>query len=62
MNTLTIDRTTREHLWTTVLNIYIGTKDRPNKLFKLLVIQFVGEVGADAGALHKDFLEDALRG
>ena len=59
--TLTVDRTTREHLWTTVLSFYKGAKVKPNKLHKLLVIQFVGEAGADAGALRKEFFEDALK-
>lgn len=57
---LTVDRTTTEKLWMSVVTFYKGAKVRPNKLHKGLVIHFSGEAGADAGALRREFFEDAL--
>ena len=57
---LTVDRTTTEKLWMAVVTFYKGAKIRPNKLHKGLVIHFSGEAGADAGALRREFFEDAL--
>ena len=57
---LTVDRTTPEKLWIAVVTFYKGAKIRPNKLHKGLVVHFSGEAGADAGALRREFFEDAL--
>ena len=57
---LTVDRTTTEKLWMSVVTFYKGAKVGPNKLHKGLVIQFSGEAGADAGVLRREFFEDAL--
>jgi len=40
---------------------YKGGICRPQKLQKVLVIRFEGEVGANGGALRKEFFEDALK-
>ena len=57
---LTVDRTTPEKLWIAVVTFYKGAKIRPNQLHKGLVVHFSGEAGADAGALRREFFEDAL--
>lgn len=58
---LSIDRTCKDHFWKMVEAFYKGGISRPHKLQKVLVIQFEGEVGADGGALRKEFFEDALK-
>jgi len=58
---LSIDRTCKDHFWKMVEAFYKGGICRPHKLQKVLVIQFQGEVGADGGALRKEFFEDALK-
>ena len=57
---LSIDRTCKDHFWKMVEAFYKGGICRPHKLHRVLVIQFE-EVGADGGALRKEFIEDALK-
>ena len=57
---LSIDRTCKDHFWKMVEALYKGGICRPHKLHRVLVIKFE-EVGADGGALRKEFIEDALK-
>lgn len=59
---LSVDRTSRDNFWLSVTAFYKAARIRPQKLRKQLVIQFsqTGEIGADAGALRKEFFEDAV--
>ena len=60
---LSVDRTTADSLWLSTVSFYKGAKVRPEKLRKQLVVSFskTGEIGADSGALRKEFFEDALK-
>ena len=60
---LSINRSTPEHFWLGVTSFYKGAIARPQKLKRLLVVNFIdsGELGSDAGALRKEFFEDALQ-
>lgn len=60
---LSVDRTTPDKLWQSAVCFYKSAKLKPHKLRKELVIEFdkSGEVGADSGALRREFFEDALR-
>ena len=60
-HTLTIDRSSPDKFWASVVAFYKSTMSRPGKLQKQLVIQVEGEMGADAGALRKEFYEDAIK-
>ena len=44
-------------------SFYKGAISKPQKLRRPLVVNFVntGEIGSDAGALRKEFFEDAIR-
>ena len=59
---LHIDRSTPDKLWQGVLGFYKSAMLKPYKLHQELVVQFIstGEVGADSGALKREFFEDAL--
>lgn len=57
---LTVDRTSKDNMWS-VLGFYKGAVKNEDKLIKELVIQFSGEAGADAGALHRELFEDAIK-
>ena len=61
--TLSVNRTTPEHLWLSAVAFYKGAAILPQKLKKQLVVQFndTGEIGADGGALRKEFFEDVLK-
>ena len=59
--TLSVDRSLAGKLWASVVAFYKSTMSRPSKVLKRLVIQFEGEMGTDAGALRKEFIEDALK-
>lgn len=60
--TLTVNRSTGESLWQTVMSFYKSSLAKSYKLRKELVIDFrgTGEVGADSGALRKEFFEGAI--
>ena len=60
--TLSIDRSTKDVFWHGVVSFYKGALSKPQKLTSNLVINFTstGEVGCDAGALRREFFEDAL--
>ena len=60
---LSVDRSTEETLWNTVICFYKNAKNKPSKLRKELVVDFSasGEVGADSGALRREFFEDSIR-
>ena len=58
---LTVDRTSRESLWRSVVGLYKSALLRPKKLRKRLVVSFEGEAGADAGSLRKEFFEDSIK-
>ena len=60
---LSIDRSTKEHFWLAMTSFYKGAISKPQKLRRPLVVNFVntGEIGSDAGALRKEFFEDAIR-
>ena len=60
---LSIDRSTPERFWLGVTSFYKGAIAKPQKLKRPLAVNFVntGEHGSDAGALKKEFFEDALR-
>ena len=59
--TLTVDRTSPEGMWLTMLSFYKKAIVDSSLLNKLLVIQFAGESGADTGALRKEFFEDCIK-
>lgn len=60
---ISVNRTTADSLWLSAVSFYKGAMVRPAKLRKQLVVNFseTGEIGADSGALRKEFLEDALK-
>lgn len=60
---LSVDRTSGESLWLSATSFYKRAMVRPEKLRKQLVVSFseTGEIGADSGALRKEFFEDALK-
>ena len=61
--TLSVNRTTSDNLWLSLTAFYKSAKLKPEKLRKQLVIQYseTGEIGADSGALRKEFFEDGLK-
>lgn len=60
---LCVDRSSGERLWLSAISFYKGALLRKEKLKKQLAVSFTetGEVGADSGALRKEFFEDALK-
>ena len=61
--TLSVDRSSGDKLWLSAMAFYKGALVRKEKLAKQLVVSFTetGELGADSGALRKEFFEDVLR-
>ena len=61
--TLSVNRATSDNFWLSLIAFYKSAKVKPEKLRKQLVIQFseTGEIGADSGALRKEFFEDVLK-
>lgn len=59
---ISVNRSTPDSLWQAVMSFYKGSKTKSYKLKKELVIEFcgTGEVGADSGALRREFFEDAI--
>lgn len=56
-----VDRTSQDNLWLAAIAFYKGAMKKEEKLTKELVVQYNGEVGADSGALRREFFEDALK-
>lgn len=59
---LSVDRSTPESLWQVVVSFYKSCKFKPYKLRQELVVDFsgTGEIGADCGALRREFFEDSI--
>ena len=59
---LSVDRSTAQKSWQTAVCFYKSAMSRPIKLRMELIVQFdaTGEVGADSGALRREFFEDAI--
>lgn len=59
---LSIDRSSPERFWASVVSFYKGAMHNHEKLKRCLVVDFEesGEQGYDAGALRKEFFDDAL--
>ena len=57
---LTVDRASEDKLWQAAMAFYKAAKSKPSKLRRELVVDFVGEVGVDAGALKKEFYEAVI--
>lgn len=59
---LSVNRSTPDTLWQSVMSFYKSSKVKSYKLKQELVIDFseTGEVGADSGALRREFFEDAI--
>ena len=60
---LSVDRSSPEHFWMSVLSFYKGAICKPEKLKRSLVVTYerTGKQGCDAGALKKEFFEDSLK-
>lgn len=59
---LTVDRSSPQRFWASVVSFYKGALHNHDKLKRCLVVVFEnsGEQGYDAGALRKEFFDDAL--
>ena len=59
---LSVDRSTSDKLWQSVLCFYKNAKIKPDKLKRELCVEFMdtGEVGIDSGALRREFFEEAI--
>lgn len=59
---LSVDRSTSKKLWQSAICFYKSCMTKPFKLRRELVVQYdsTGEVGADTGALRREFFEDAI--
>ena len=59
---LSVDRSTSQKIWQSAVCFYKSAITKPLKLCKELIIQFdaTGEVGADSGALRREFFEDVI--
>ena len=59
---LSVDRSTAQKIWQSAVCFYKSAMTKPLKLHKELIVQFdaTGEVGADSGALRREFFEDAI--
>ena len=59
---LSVDRSTSQKIWQSAVCFYKSAMAQPVKLRKELIVQFdaTGEVGADSGALRREFFEDAI--
>jgi hypothetical protein len=60
--TLRVDRSTADSLWLSVMSFYKSSLSKSYKIRRELVVDFqrTGEVGADSGALRKEFFEGAI--
>ncbi len=59
---LSVDRSSPESLWNRAVCFYKSAKLKPHKMSMELMVDFsaTGEVGADSGALRREFFEDAI--
>ena len=58
---LSVDRSTANNLWQSIMCFYKNAKVKPEKLKKELCIEFVGEKGFDSGSLRVEFFEEAIQ-
>lgn len=60
---ISVNRITANSLWLPAMSFYKGALVHPNKLRRQLLVSFseTGEIGADSGALRKEFFEDTLK-
>lgn len=60
---ISVNHTTVSSLWLSAMSFYKRAMAHPDKLRKQLMVSFseTGEIGADLGALRKEFFEDTLK-
>ena len=60
---ISIPRGNKDDFWMVLVAFYKNAKVKVDHMKKTLMVRFtdVGEMGADAGALRKEFFEDAIK-